>query len=253
MLDFLTGPSEPTWRFGVFAAVLMGMAVAEARWPRRSRREERSKRWGLHALLALLGGVVGRLLAPVGAVAASTVAATQGIGVFNWVAAPGWLEVLVTLVVLDFAVWCQHVASHRWSWLWRLHRLHHADIDLDASSGVRFHPLEIAVSTLWKAAVVLMLGPGAASVVLFEIVLNAASVFNHSNLAIPSGADRALRALLVTPDMHRVHHSVDPVESNRNFGFAIPLWDRLFRLYQAEPAAGHVRMVLGTLPAEEHP
>ncbi|MEM8710728.1 MAG: sterol desaturase family protein [Planctomycetota bacterium] len=252
-MDFLTEQGAGAWRLGVFATVLLGMAAAEALWPRRARRERRTRRWGHHALLAVAGGLVGRLLAPVGAAAAAAVASARGLGALHWLEAPGWLETVIALVVLDFAVWCQHVASHRWAWLWRLHRLHHADVDLDASSGVRFHPVEIALSTLWKAAVVMALGPSVGAVVLFEIVLNAASIFSHSNVAIPLAVDRALRTVLVTPDMHRVHHSLDPVESNRNFGFAIPLWDRLFRTYQAAPAAGHADMVLGTLPAEENP
>lgn len=241
---------EAALRLGVFLGLLAIMSCLEALAPRRERRLLRRQRWTLHLGLAVLGGAVGRVLAPVGAVAAAGFAGMRGWGLLGSVQWPAWLELLLTLVVLDLAIFWQHVMSHRWDWLWRLHRLHHKDVDLDATSGVRFHPLEIAVSVLWKAAAVMALGASIYSVVLFEVILNASSIFHHSNVRLPRAFDQKLRLLMVTPDMHRVHHSIDPDESRRNFGFAITLWDHLFGTYLSEPAGGHTGMVLGV---EESP
>ncbi len=237
--------NEAALRLGVFLGVLVLMTCLEVWAPRRERLRLRRNRWTLHMALAVLGGLVGRLLAPLGAVAAATFAEQRGLGALGLVQWPAWIEGLLAVVVLDLAIYGQHVVSHRWDWLWKLHRLHHQDVDLDATSGVRFHPLEIAVSVLWKAAVVIALGASAPAVVIFEVVLNASSIFHHANFRLPSSVDGAVRLLWVTPDMHRVHHSIDAVESRRNFGFAIPLWDRFFHTYQSQPAAGHARMVLG--------
>jgi sterol desaturase/sphingolipid hydroxylase (fatty acid hydroxylase superfamily) len=236
---------ESALRLGVFLGVLVLMSSLEALAPRRERRRARKERWTLHMGLAAVGGAAGRLLAPVGAVAAATYAEQRGWGLLHQVPWTLWAEGLAAFVFLDLAVYAQHFMSHRWGWLWRLHRLHHEDVDLDATSGVRFHPMEIAVSVLWKALVVIALGASAPAVVIFEIALNASSTFHHANLKLPAPVDGALRLLVVTPDMHRVHHSIIAHESRRNFGFAITLWDRLFRTYQSQPAAGHVGMVLG--------
>ena len=241
---------ESALRLGVFVGLLVVMSSLEAWAPRRPRRRRRRERWTLHVLLAGLGGAVGRVLAPVGGVAAATVASQHGWGVLGQVQWPPWLEGLAALVVLDLAIFGQHVMSHRWDWLWRLHRLHHEDVDLDATSGVRFHPLEIAISALWKGAVVLALGASAFHVVLFEVILNGSSIFHHANVKLPIGLDRTLRLFWVTPDFHRVHHSIEERESKSNFSFAITLWDRLFGTYLAEPAAGQGAMELGV---EERP
>ena len=237
-------------RLGVFLGVLLAMSVLESLFPRRRRQRTRQQRWPLHLALAVGGSLVGRLLAPVGALAAAAYSEAHGVGLLTRVEGPAWVEWTVTILLMDLAVFGQHVLSHHWAWLWRLHRLHHQDVDLDATSGVRFHPVEIAISTLWKAAVVLALGPSVAAVVLFEVILNGTALFNHANLRLPPALDRTLRHVLVTPDMHRVHHSIDPEESRRNFGFAVVAWDHLFRTYQAEPAAGQEQMTLGV---EERP
>ena len=236
---------EVALRLGVSLGVLILMSSLEAWAPRRHRRQGRGERWSLHLVLALIGGIVGRVLAPVGAVAAATFAHQRGWGLLHQLSWPAWAQVLLAVIALDLAVYGQHVMSHHWNWLWRLHRLHHLDLDLDATSGVRFHPLELAVSILWKSTVVLALGASAYAVVFFEIVLNASSTFHHANLKLPLALDAALRAFWVTPDMHRVHHSIVEQESRRNFGFAITLWDRLFGTYQSQPAAGHLEMILG--------
>lgn len=251
MLERLLTDHASGVRISVFLGVLVAMSALEATAPRRERRRGRRERWPLHMALAAAGGLVGRVLAPVGAVAAAVYSESIGFGLFTQVDWPVWLEWVLTVLVLDLAVYGQHVLSHRWSWLWRLHRLHHKDVDLDATSGVRFHPIEIGLSTLWKATVVLLLGSSAAAVVLFEVILNATSLFNHANLRLPLSVDRALRLVLVTPDMHRVHHSIDPKESRRNFGFAVVAWDHLFRTYQAEPAAGQTGMTLGVADQDD--
>ena len=236
---------EAALRLGVFLGVLVVMSSLESWAPRRGRTRARKERWTLHALLAVLGGAVGRVLAPVGAVAAAVFAEQRGWGALALVQWPPWLEGLLAVLVLDLAIFGQHVMSHRWGWLWRLHKLHHKDVDLDATSGVRFHPLEVAVSVLWKSAVVVALGASPFEVVLFEVILNGSSIFHHANLRLPLALDAKLRLFWVTPDMHRVHHSIVEHESRRNFGFAITVWDRLFGTYLDEPAAGHEGMVLG--------
>jgi len=161
------------------------------------------------------------------------------------VAWPVTVEIIVALVVLDFAIWLQHVLSHRIPLLWRFHQMHHADTDIDVSTALRFHPLEIALSTLYKVAWVLLLGPSAVAVVLFEVILNGCAMFNHANVALPAWLDRIVRRLIVTPDMHRIHHSVLPREHHTNFGFNLSIWDRLLGTYTEQPAAGHVAMRIG--------
>ena len=163
----------------------------------------------------------------------------------NQVAWPLWIKVAASLLVLDFAIWAQHLASHKIPIFWRLHRVHHADRDVDVTTAVRFHPIEIALSMLWKIAVVVPLGAPTLAVLLFEVILNACAMFNHANIALPTWLDRALRLLIVTPDMHRVHHSVRFREHDSNYGFNLSVWDRLFRTYTAQPEAGHEGMTIG--------
>ena len=182
------------------------------------------------------------LAVPVAAVAAAFFAQEHGLGLLNQVAWPDWLKLVIALLVLDLAIWAQHLVSHKVPLFWRLHRVHHADRDIDVTTAVRFHPIEIALSMLWKIVVVVPLGASPFAVFLFEVILNACAMFNHANIALPSWLDRALRLFIVTPDMHRVHHSVLRSEHDRNYGFNLSLWDRLFRTYLAEPegrAAGH--------------
>lgn len=185
---------------------------------------------------------------PLVAVGAALLVETSGFGLLNFVVWPFWLEILIAVVVLDFAIWLQHLISHRSSMLWRLHRVHHADVDIDVSTALRFHPVEIGLSMLYKVGWVLLLGPSVVAVVLFEVILNACAMFSHANVALPSRLDRALRAFLVTPDLHRVHHSVLKGEHHSNFGFNLSIWDRLFGTYVAQPEHGHEHMTIG-LPA----
>ncbi len=158
---------------------------------------------------------------------------------------PAWIEIVAAMLLLDFVIFLQHVMFHAVRVLWHLHRMHHADLDFDVTTGSRFHPLEIILSMLLKMVVVLMLGPAVAAVVLFEVLLNASSLFNHGNVRMPGALDRMLRTVIVTPDMHRVHHSIDPRETNSNFGFNLSLWDRLLGTYRAQPALGHDAMTIG--------
>ena len=186
-----------------------------------------------------------RLVFPAAAVGMAAFAQARGWGFFNYVEAPYWLAVAISVVILDFAIYLQHVMFHAVPALWRLHRMHHADLDFDVTTGARFHPIEIVLSMLIKFAVIAALGPPAVAVVIFEVLLNATAMFNHSNVRMPAGLDRVLRLFAVTPDMHRVHHSVEDHEANSNFGFNLPWWDRLFGTYKPQPDAGHLGMTLG--------
>jgi sterol desaturase/sphingolipid hydroxylase (fatty acid hydroxylase superfamily) len=186
-----------------------------------------------------------RLCFPVVAVGFAAIARERGFGLFNWLQVPDWIAFIASVIVLDLAIWAQHLLFHKVPILWRLHRMHHADLDFDATTGVRFHPVEVLLSMLVKLAVVAMLGPPAIAVMVFEVVLNASAMFSHGNLRLPSRVDRVLRWLIVTPDMHRVHHSVDRAEHDRNYGFNLSVWDRLFGTYLAQPHDGHEGMVIG--------
>lgn len=205
----------------------------EALIPARQRVLPRLGRWGTNLSLSILGSVVGVLMAPLLAVTVAAFAATHSWGLLNQVSLDPWIEGLIAVILLDLAIWAQHVAFHHVPWLWRLHSVHHIDRDLDATSGVRFHPVEIAISLLWKAVVILALGPSVLAVIIFEIVLNGTAIFTHSNLSLPRWLDRPLRRVIVTPDMHRIHHSVDEPETNSNYGFNLSIWDHLFRTYRA--------------------
>ncbi len=240
---------EPILRAASFAGVFVVMAALEALWPRRARVQARIARWRTNGALVVIDTLLVRgvaLLAPaLAATGAAAWAQAQGFGLFNVIAAPALAEIVLAALALDAAVWAQHVAFHRAPLLWRLHRVHHADRDLDASSGLRFHPAEIAISMLWKAAVVVALGAPVVAVIVFEVLLNATAMFNHANVKLPTWLDRALRLVLVTPDMHRVHHSVRVEELNTNFGFCLSLWDRASGLYRAQPQGGHEAMTIG--------
>ncbi len=236
---------EPAIRLGFFLGVFALMALWEVLAPRRARAHSKGIRWGSNLGLVVLNSVVLRLLFPAAAVGMAAFAAGQGWGVFNYFEAPGWLAVLASVVALDFSIWIQHVMVHAIPALWRIHRVHHADLDFDVTTGLRFHTLEILLSMVIKFAVILLLGPPVLAVVIFEVLLNATSMFNHSNVRIPLGVDRVLRWFVVTPDMHRVHHSVEDDETNSNFGFNLPWWDRLFGTYRDQPRAGHEAIVIG--------
>ena len=235
-------------RLGAFFGIFALMAAWEVAAPRRTLRESKSIRWASNLAIVVLNSVLLRALFPAAAVGVAAFVAERGAGLINIFAAPFPLAIVLSLLVLDLAVYLQHLMFHAMPILWRVHRMHHADLDFDVTTGVRFHPLEMILSMLIKFAVILLLGPPVLAVLIFEVLLNATAMFNHSNVRIPQPWDRALRWLVVTPDMHRVHHSIDAPECNSNFGFNLPWWDRLFGTYRAQPAAGHERMIIGIKP-----
>lgn len=236
---------EPLIRGGAFFLVLLIMVLWEVSAARRPQRIARRQRWPANLSIVVLNTVVLRLVFPLAAVGAALFAAEQGWGVFNLIAVPLWAAVLASVLLLDLAIYLQHRVFHAVPWLWRLHRMHHADLELDVTSGLRFHPLEILLSMAIKVAIVMLLGAPAVAVILFEIVLNATAMFNHGNVRLPRAIDRRLRWLLVTPDMHRVHHSVVRAETDSNFGFSLSWWDRLFGTYREQPTAGQLGMTIG--------
>ena len=245
--DFISA-HEPLLRLGCFAGMLIAMMAAEAVWPRRPD-ADRGHRWPRNAALVVVDTLAVRAAAwalpaflPV---AAAVLAADRGWGLLPALGVDGWLAFAVTLLLFDLAIYGQHVAVHHIPALWRLHRVHHTDLAFDTTTGVRFHPLEILLSIAIKVGLVLALGAPAAAVVVFEVVLNATSLFNHANLRLPLGLDATLRRVLVTPDMHRVHHSVHRDETDSNFGFNLSVWDRLFGTYRAQPRDGHDAMTIG--------
>jgi sterol desaturase/sphingolipid hydroxylase (fatty acid hydroxylase superfamily) len=237
--------SEAVIRLGVFAAVFCAMAIAEAAAPRRVRGFGRGPRWTGNLGIAVLNTVIVRILIPTAAVGAALAAQRSHFGLFNQIAIGRWPAFILAIVALDLVIYLQHVMFHAVPALWRVHRTHHADPDFDVTTGVRFHPVEIVLSVLIKIAAVGALGAAPEAVVTFEVLLNATSMFSHGNLALPARADRFLRWFLVTPDMHRVHHSVVPRETNSNFGFNLPWWDYLLGTYRAAPAAGQLGMTIG--------
>jgi sterol desaturase/sphingolipid hydroxylase (fatty acid hydroxylase superfamily) len=242
-VDLIT--HEPAVRLGAFAVGLLVIAACEALAPRRKRAVGRRARWPHNLALVALNTLLVRGVVPISAVSLAVLAEERGWGLFNGAVSLGWMTLLVSVALLDLAIYLQHIMFHAVPVLWRLHRMHHADLDFDVTTGVRFHPVEILLSTGYKLALVSVLGIPAIAVVVFEVLLNLGSMFNHANLRLPEPVDRALRWLVVTPDMHRVHHSAVPAETNRNFGFTLPWWDRLCGTYRAEPAAGHERMTIG--------
>ena len=237
--------SEPLLRLGFFLGVFAAMALWEALAPRRARQFTRKTRWVPNLALVAIDTAVVRVLAPGAAIAVALAGEARGWGLLNAIEAPTWLAMPAAVALLDLAIYFQHVMFHAVPTLWRLHRVHHADLDFDVTTGTRFHPVEILISTGVKCAAVAAIGAPALAVLVFEVLLNATAMFNHANARIPPGVDRWLRWLVVTPDMHRVHHSVDYQESSSNFGFNAPWWDRLFGTYRAQPAAGHEAMTIG--------
>ena len=237
-------------RLGIFAGALLLFSILEALFPRRDRVQGRLRRWLTNLSLVVSGSLSLMVLGPLIAVGVAAWASQNGLGLLNLVDWPVWMEFGLAFLVLDFIIWLQHVATHKIPVLWRLHKVHHADRDLDASSGVRFHPIEILLSMLFKCVMVLWLGPMVLAVLVFEIALNATAIFSHANLKLPIFLDKTLRKIIVTPDMHRVHHSVIMRESQMNYGFNFSFWDRLFRTYQSSPNQGQTGMTLGLEDAQ---
>jgi len=236
---------EAVLRLGCFAAVFVVMCLWEIVSPRRPLSVPKLQRWTHNIGLLFLNSLVLRVLFPAAAVGIAYTAAESGWGLFNRVDLPYWLEVLVAVLLLDLAIYLQHMLMHRVPLLWRLHRVHHADLDIDMTTGSRFHTLEIIVSMLIKWAVIFLLGPALLAVLIFETLLNGMAVFNHANVRLPGTIDRLLRLLLITPDVHRVHHSILRHETNSNFGFNLSIWDRAFGTYIDQPEKGHSAMTIG--------
>lgn len=221
------------------------MAAWEVAAPRRRREIPRVIRWTNNLAMVVLDTLILRLTFPVMAVGLAAVAQDKGWGLFNNLDLPLWLAIVVSVAMLDLAIYLQHVMFHAVPALWRLHRMHHADLEFDVTTALRFHPVEILMSMGIKMAVVAALGPPAVAVLAFEVLLNATAMFNHSNIRLPQSVDRVLRLVIVTPDMHRVHHSIEPAETNSNFGFNLPWWDRLLGTYRPQPRSGHIEMTIG--------
>jgi sterol desaturase/sphingolipid hydroxylase (fatty acid hydroxylase superfamily) len=236
---------ELALRIGVAAILFSGFAAWEVLAPRRVLTIGRLRRWPSNLGIVVVDALLVRLLVPTAAVGVALCAAGQGIGLFHLLNLRLSVAFVFGFLLLDLAIYGQHVVFHHVPWLWRLHRMHHADLDIDVSTGLRFHPIEILISLAIKIAIVLAFGVPPVAVFAFEVVLNATSLFNHSNVRMPAWLDHVLRLILVTPDMHRVHHSVEGAEHNSNFGFNLPWWDRLFRTYRAAPQAGHDGMTIG--------
>jgi sterol desaturase/sphingolipid hydroxylase (fatty acid hydroxylase superfamily) len=236
---------EPYLRMAAFGGIFAVMAIWEVFGPRRKQPIGRGWRWPNNLGVVLVDVLLVRILFPSTAVGLALVAETRGFGLFNAILLPAWFAVTASVILLDFAIYLQHVLFHAVPALWRMHRMHHADLELDVTTGLRFHPIEILLSMVIKLAVVAALGTPAIAVLIFEVLLNATSMFNHSNVRIRFGLDRVLRWLIVTPDMHRVHHSILSQETNSNFGFNLPWWDRIFGTYRAQPEAGHEAMTIG--------
>ena len=213
--------------------------------PRRTPTVAKTQRWFANLGLVVLNTLLLRLLFPLAAVGMAAFGAANGWGLLNHFQVPPWLALPLAVIAMDLVIWLQHVMVHAVPALWRLHQVHHADLDYDLTTGARFHPIEIGLSMLIKFATITVLGPPVLAVVVFEVLLNASAMFNHGNIRLPAALDRVLRWFVVTPDMHRVHHSVEDDETNSNFGFNLPWWDRLFGTYRAQPRAGHLRMVIG--------
>jgi sterol desaturase/sphingolipid hydroxylase (fatty acid hydroxylase superfamily) len=242
---------ETVVRLGVFAAVMVVLAVLEAALPRKKRSLPRAGRWFTNLLLVVIDSIVLRVLVPVSAMTVAVYVEARGWGLYNFLEWPQWLEIVMSVLLLDMLVYWQHVLAHRIAFIWNFHRVHHADPDFDVTTALRFHPVEIVLSMLYKFVCIWVLGPAAVAVFIFEVLLNACAMFNHANLRLPGWLDRLVRTVLVTPDMHRVHHSVLPHELNSNYAFGLSVWDRLFATYTAQPEGGHKNMRIG-LAAEQN-
>ena len=236
---------EPQIRMGFFVGVFALVALWELAAPRRVLKLSRQQRWTANLGIVLLNTVIVRVAFPVAAVGMAALSVDKSWGLLNNFDVPFWLAVPLAVVAMDFVIWLQHLMVHAVPALWRLHRVHHADLDYDLTTGARFHPLEIVLSMGIKFATIALLGAPVLAVVVFEVLLSACATFNHGNIRLPAALDRALRWFIVTPDMHRVHHSVEDDESNSNFGFNLTWWDRLFGTYREQPRAGQLGMTIG--------
>jgi len=244
MTDFIF-QNEGKLRLGFFFGILIIMAIWEVLSPRRELNIDKSFRWMSNLSIVVLNTIVLRLLFPAAAVGMAAYAAKNNYGLFNLIDMPSAFELVFCVIFMDMLIYWQHVIFHRVPILWRIHRMHHADQDIDVTTGSRFHPVEIILSMLIKFAAVLILGIPIVAIILFEIILNLTAMFNHSNVNLPQSLDKLIRKIIVTPDMHRVHHSVIPKETNSNYGFNLSLWDKLFGTYIEQPEMGHLEMTIG--------
>jgi sterol desaturase/sphingolipid hydroxylase (fatty acid hydroxylase superfamily) len=248
--------NEAFIRLSFFIGLFALFAATEAVMPRRERRASQPRRWATNWAIVVLDTLTLRVLAlllPLLAVGAAIDAEALGWGLFNQFALPFWLEVILVILIFDLAIWAQHVLSHKVPFLWRIHRVHHADRDMDVTTAIRFHPIEIALSMILKIGLVYLLGPAAWAMIAFEVLLNGSAMFNHANIKLPLWLDRVLRWVMITPDMHRIHHSVYRREHDTNYGFALSWWDRLFGTYTEQPQDGHDKMTVGLEWQDEAP
>ncbi|BCS87423.1 sterol desaturase family protein [Pseudodesulfovibrio sediminis] len=237
--------SEATIRLGSFALMLVVMGVTETVWPRRQLTTSKPRRWVSNLSISILSTIIARLALPLVPTGFALYCTQHGYGLFNLSSIPPVVAIITSVIFLDMVIYWQHVIFHRIPLLWRVHRMHHIDLDIDASTGIRFHPIEICLSLCLKLGTIFILGPPMLAVLIFEVLLNGCALFNHANVRIPITIDAAMRLLMVTPDMHRVHHSTDMREANMNFGFNFPWWDRIFGTYKAQPDKGHNGMTIG--------
>jgi len=242
--DFIMA-NETSIRLGFFFGIFAVMAVWEILAPKRALTVSKVLRWANNLGLVFFNSFILRLVFPAAAVGMAVFAGEQGWGLLNYYSVPATTAIMVSVITMDFIIYLQHVMVHAVPVLWRLHRVHHADLDYDVTTGARFHTVEIILSMLIKFATIVVLGPPVVAVIIFEVILNATAMFNHGNVSLPRSLDRVLRWFVVTPDMHRVHHSVEDDEANSNFGFSLPWWDRLFGTYRDQPRAGHEGMTIG--------
>lgn len=236
---------ESIIRLSAFFGVFVIMLAWELYAPRRPLNHSRWQRWATNISLTVISTLIIRFSVGAAAFIAASYAVDRSWGLLNSIQLPFWLTIVASLVLLDMAIYWQHRASHKWHWLWQLHKIHHTDQDFDVTTGIRFHPLEIIVSMLYKVACIVFIGANPIAVIAFEIILSSCSLFNHSNIRLPLVIDKILRLFIVTPDMHRVHHSVIQLETDSNYSFSISLWDRLFASYTAQPKEGHLDMRIG--------
>ena len=244
LLEFISH-NETTIRLSFFLGMLLVIGLWEVFAPRRALKISKLLRWSNNLGLVFLNNLILRFIFPAAAVGMAVFAQQHGWGIFNYYDIHLLIAVIASVIAMDLIIYLQHVMVHAVPVLWRLHRVHHADLDYDVTAGARFHPIEIILSMLIKLATIAVLGPPVVAVIIFEVTLNAMAMFNHGNIGLPAGLDKLLRFFVVTPDMHRVHHSVEDDETNSNFGFNLSCWDRLFGTYREQPRAGHIDMQIG--------
>ena len=243
-------------RLSIFFGLFIGFAAIEYFFPRRVVAKSKARRWLTNWSVSVFNVLTLRLFSlalPLLAIGAAFDAQNLGIGLFNQIGFSAWIEIIMAILILDFCIWLQHLLTHKIEFLWRIHRVHHSDTEMDISTAIRFHPIEIALSMALKIGLVYALGADPLSVLIFEILLNGSSIFNHANINIPNKFDKILRFLIVTPDMHRIHHSSDRIEHDTNFGFALSIWDHMFRTYKMRPERNHKEMEIGLNWQDEKP